>query len=110
MPGYEKPSLRFTLDEGVQLTVNERSLKRCDLCGALNLLQNLQCFVCGWHGHFIRDPELVAGSLEEMVRVEAELSPLSFTDGRTLARMVHRRSLFTRVAAALRRWFSAPNR
>jgi hypothetical protein len=34
-------------------------LKVCDLCGALNHASRVECFVCGWHGHFATDPETV---------------------------------------------------
>ena len=27
-------------------------LKICDLCGALNLASNRECFICRWHGRF----------------------------------------------------------
>ncbi len=40
----------------------------CPLCGALNVVENEECFVCSWHGTFDASPDLVEGKLEEIVR------------------------------------------
>lgn len=40
----------------------------CPLCGALNVIENDECFVCAWHGEFDTDPVLVEQQLGEIVR------------------------------------------
>ena len=40
------------------------NLKICDLCGALNLVSDVECVVCRWRGHFERRPEVVRIALE----------------------------------------------
>ncbi|MBX3111495.1 MAG: hypothetical protein KF857_05740 [Fimbriimonadaceae bacterium] len=40
----------------------------CPLCGALNVIENEECFVCAWHGAFDDDPSLVESQLDEIVR------------------------------------------
>jgi hypothetical protein len=44
-----------------------QSLKRCPLCGAINAVTNLECFVCRWYGEFDRDPAAVDEGLEELL-------------------------------------------
>lgn len=39
-------------------------LKICDLCGAPNLLENTECHVCGWRGHFSTEPSKVRSVIE----------------------------------------------
>lgn len=39
-------------------------LKICDLCGAPNLLENTECHVCGWRGHFSTEPTKVRSVIE----------------------------------------------
>lgn len=43
------------------------NLKRCPLCGAVNAHQNHECFACGWHGQFDRDPETVEEGLNLLI-------------------------------------------
>lgn len=38
---------------------DKTQFKVCDLCGALNYAIRRDCFVCGWHGHFTTDPEVI---------------------------------------------------
>lgn len=45
---------------------HESDLKICDLCGALNLAVNNECFVCGWHGRFEKRPEYVRIAMETL--------------------------------------------
>lgn len=42
-------------------------LKRCPLCGTINSVDNRDCVMCGWHGSFERDPELIEEGLYEMM-------------------------------------------
>lgn len=42
-------------------------LKRCPLCGTINSADNGDCVMCGWHGSFERDPELIEEGLYEMM-------------------------------------------
>lgn len=58
-------------------------LKICDLCGWLNLESNEECFVCGWHGHFERDAEVVRAAAELAVRRYGRLELQHLTDLRT---------------------------
>lgn len=39
-------------------------LKICDLCGAPNLMENTECHVCGWRGHFSTEPTKVRSVIE----------------------------------------------
>lgn len=61
----------------------ETELKICDLCGWLNLESNPECFVCGWHGHFERDPEVVRAAVELTVRKHGRLELQHLTDMRS---------------------------
>jgi hypothetical protein len=62
---------------------HENDLKICDLCGWLNLETNDECFVCGWRGHFERDPEVVHTAVELSVRRHGRLELQYLTDPRT---------------------------
>ncbi len=44
--------------------MREVRLKICDLCGAPNLMENTECHVCGWRGHFSTEPEKVRTVIE----------------------------------------------
>lgn len=61
----------------------ESDLKVCDLCGHLNLESNVDCFVCGWHGHFERAPEVVHTAVELAIRRYGRLELQHITDSRT---------------------------
>jgi hypothetical protein len=50
-------------------------LKICDLCGALNLAANKECFICRWRGHFERRPEVVTIAMELLERKHGGLDP-----------------------------------
>ncbi len=43
---------------------HEVRLKICDLCGAPNLMENTECHVCGWRGHFSTEPAKVRSVIE----------------------------------------------
>lgn len=42
-------------------------LKRCPLCRTINSADNGDCVMCGWHGAFERDPDLIEEGLYEMM-------------------------------------------
>lgn len=67
--------------------------KCCPLCGALNVRENEECFVCRWHGDFDRTPVLVETKLRELVSQCPDLVP-------TLSRRP-----IPRRAPQLKRWF-----
>lgn len=50
--------------------MHERRLKICDLCGAPNLMENVECHVCGWRGHFSTDPAKVRSVIEAARRLQ----------------------------------------
>lgn len=37
--------------------VKKADVKLCTLCGTLNYVANTECFICGWHGSFSKDPQ-----------------------------------------------------
>lgn len=39
--------------------VTKANVKICALCSALNHEGNAECFTCGWHGSFSRDPYII---------------------------------------------------
>lgn len=43
------------------------SFKVCPLCGALNALEQRECFVCRWSGEFVHDVGRVERALENLV-------------------------------------------
>ncbi len=47
-------------------------LKICDLCGAPNLMENTECHVCGWRGHFSTDPAKVRSVIEAARRLQVQ--------------------------------------
>lgn len=57
-----------------QLGFTEKDFKVCDLCGALNRVENTECFVCGWYGSFHTDPETVRRVMDEFEREHGGLS------------------------------------
>jgi fructose-1,6-bisphosphatase/inositol monophosphatase family enzyme len=48
----------------------ESRLKICDLCGAPNLMENAECNVCGWRGHFSAEPAKVRSVIEATRRLQ----------------------------------------
>lgn len=50
--------------------MREARLKICDLCGAPNLMENTECHVCGWRGHFSTDPATVRSAIEAARRLQ----------------------------------------
>ena len=68
--------------QGRTETFRETDLKICELCGWLNLTSNAECFVCGWHGRFEQDPEVVRAAVELTVRRYGRLELQHLTDPR----------------------------
>ena len=60
--------------------IHESDLKICDLCGALNLAENGECFVCGWHGHFDTSPRVIRIAMELVRRKYGALDADSLSD------------------------------
>ena len=64
---------------------NRRSVgqfKVCTLCGALNVRENDECFVCRWSGAFDHDPLAVRVGINEIVRECPELMEVVREPGR----------------------------
>ncbi len=76
-------------------------LKICDLCGALNLALNGECFVCGWHGRFERRPEVIQIAKELMERQHGRLLLQLLTSPH-----VYRESFRSPVVSRLFRFFA----
>ena len=66
--------------QGRAETFHETELKICELCGWLNLETNAECFVCGWHGRFEQEPDMVRAALELAVRRHGHLELQHLTD------------------------------
>jgi hypothetical protein len=82
-------------------------LKICDLCGALNLATNSECFICRWRGHFDARPEVVTLAMELMERRHGRIDLPLITDSIVFSPL-ERPSLGWRIAAffaRLRHWF-----
>lgn len=62
-----------TLRMEAQRRLAAESLKCCPLCGAVNAMTNLECFVCRWHGEFDHDPYRVEEGLGELLSQCPEL-------------------------------------
>ena len=86
-------------------TFRETDLKICELCGWLNLDTNEECFVCGWHGRFEHNPEVVRAAVELAVRRHGRLELQHLTDPRTY-RQPDPPTLRTRFRAWLRKVFN----
>lgn len=81
-------------------------LKLCDLCGALNLADNTECFVCRWRGHFERRPEVVKLAMEVLERRHGRLEAALLTDTHVFHETAEH-GLMARlhdVAYRMRRW------
>lgn len=59
-----------------QVGFSAKDYKVCDLCGALNRVNNNECFVCGWNGMFHREEDMVMQAMREF---EAHYGGLSET-------------------------------
>jgi hypothetical protein len=56
-------------------------LKICDLCGALNLTGNRECFICRWRGRFEQRADIVRLAMELAERQYGRLEPWLFSNG-----------------------------
>jgi len=86
-------------------------LKICDLCGALNLAQNTECFVCRWHGRFERRQEIVKLALEVVERKYGRVDEALLSDSCSSSFDPERddRHLTGRLSGVfdrIRRWFN----
>ncbi len=86
---------------GRAVSFRESDLKICELCGWLNLGSNDECFVCGWHGSFERDPEVVHAAVELAVRRYGRLEIQHLTDPRT-----YRQPAPPKASSRLRQWLT----
>ena len=86
--------------------IRESDLKLCDLCGALNLVQNQECFACGWHGHFNSQAELVHVAIELYYRPRGVLTLEDVTGGKSLPPL-ESNTLWGRLTHTLRRAWMA---
>ena len=62
-------------------TVTADDLKICELCGALNLASNRNCFGCGWHGKFEERREIVRVALDLTLQQFGSLCMGDITEG-----------------------------
>jgi hypothetical protein len=84
--------------------VDEVRLKICDLCGALNLMDNSECHVCGWRGHFSTEPAKVRSVIE----VTRKLQLHETTQAHSLFCLLHQK--VEEVGWSLRSWLSRRRR
>ena len=89
-----------------EIELRESDLKKCELCGWLNLVSNSECFVCGWRGRFERSPDAIHTSVELMIRRFGRIDLDHLTNARTYRRHVPL-SLRSRVVRWLRRLLRA---
>jgi hypothetical protein len=66
-------------------------LKICDLCGALNLASNQECFICRWRGRFEHRADIVRLAMEVAQRQLGRLEPSLFSGGLNLDTDPHAR-------------------
>lgn len=81
--GAEMPREAKQEGQGRTTLIRENDLKICELCGWLNLEANTECFVCGWHGRFERDREVIHAAVELAVRRYGRLELQHLTDPNT---------------------------
>jgi hypothetical protein len=65
---------------GGRLGFTEKDFKVCDFCGALNLVTNSKCFICGWEGHFHTEAEAVQAAMSELEREHGHLNEALFAE------------------------------
>jgi len=86
--------------------IRESDLKICDLCGALNLEDNRECFVCGWRGRFERRREVIRMAMELFERRHGRLEIRWLTSG-SLYRQIMARTrngTLVRLLGRARHW------
>lgn len=77
-------------------------LKICELCGALNMASNRECFVCRWRGRFERRADIVRLAIELAERHYGRLEPWLVAGGPAFGAGPRRRFL-GRLAHGVRR-------
>jgi len=87
-----------------RLGFNIRDFKVCDFCGALNLVTNHKCFICGWSGRFHRDAESIQAAIFELEREHGQLSGTLFTEEILPDEPGRRAGFFRRLLVALRQF------
>lgn len=65
---------------GSDIGFTDKDFKVCDFCGALNLVANNKCFICGWEGHFHTDLESIQTAMQELEREHGQLSARLFAE------------------------------
>lgn len=80
MSDFTQPFRARYFTETVATPISPRRLKLCELCHALNLETNRECFICGWRGRFDRDPLRIMASLELVEPGHAALPIHLFTN------------------------------
>ncbi len=82
-------------------------LKLCDLCGALNLNSNRECFVCRWHGRFEHRPDVVSMAMELLERKHGRLEVCLLSSSLVSSVPLQSRFVFRMKALylTLRNWF-----
>ncbi|HXH60718.1 MAG TPA: hypothetical protein VNI20_05110 [Fimbriimonadaceae bacterium] len=60
-----KDILSYAYVTRCQLALEE--FKSCPLCEAINVAEDDECFLCGWHGQFVHDPDVIEQGLYEIV-------------------------------------------
>jgi hypothetical protein len=71
-------------------------LKICDLCGALNLASNRECFVCRWHGNFDRRSEIVSNAMELLERKHGRID-LALVSGSPCTKANEKRNAMSKL-------------
>lgn len=66
--------------------ITQKHVKLCTLCGALNYLENAECWTCRWHGAFSCDEQTVALAWQrlELLYEEVRLEHLTSRKMRAL--------------------------
>jgi len=80
-----------------QRLVASGTLKTCTCCGALNIVDNRECFVCRWHGRFDEDPIQIEQGVAQLLERCPDLATAMMENAAELNR---RRS-------PMRRWIAA---
>lgn len=65
---------------GSDIGFTDKDFKVCDFCGALNLVTNNKCFICGWEGRFHTDSESIQAAVQELEREHGQLSARLFSE------------------------------
>lgn len=83
----------------------ERDFKVCGLCGALNPVSNVECFVCSWGGVFHTDKETVRETMQELEYTQGGIDESLFHE-EIVPSTPPKPSVWTGLVGAIRRIFS----